>query len=211
MKPNAPKIGIIALHVTRQQFYSVPFSGKSAQPTMEDSGSVDASAWTSLAREFLVSTPMDVIQTLMFLLLRGELSAFGGFIGSAPSAEEVEPLAVDDTPQFPETSVVANAAPDLNLICRFDAKFVAKSGWPIACTVELQRVGWNRRRLRITKSDSKAVLIDCEIDRKSKAKVAARANVNVLAETKEGSGRLSICSLAFATTDEAQQFVRPFS
>jgi hypothetical protein len=178
---------------------------------------------------------MGMIQAVMFLLLRGELDGLpplSGCLGLAPSPEEVESLAADDAPQFPETSVVATAAPSidhlcspfnwtmgfavpdpnlpLNIICRFAAKFVSKSGRPVACTVELLRVGWNRRRLRITKSDSKAVLIDCELDRRSKAKVAAPANVRVLAETKEGSGRLAICSLAFATADEAHNFVRPF-
>jgi hypothetical protein len=81
----------------------------------------------------------------------------------------------------------------------------------VACTVELLRTGWNCRRSLITKSDTKAVLVGCELDRKSKVKVDARANVKLLAETKEGSGRLAICSLAFATAKEVHKFVRLFS
>jgi hypothetical protein len=180
-----------------------------------------------------MSNPMDVAQALMFLLLTAKLdgvSAFAGCSGPAPSLEEVDPLA-DDVPESAETSSVAPAAPTihlptpfnwtmsstvldpnlpLNVKCRFAAKFVAKSGRPVKCTVELMQVGFNRRRLRITKSDTKAVLVDCELDRKSKMKVVARTNVKVLAETKEGSGHLAICSLAFATADEAWTFVGPF-
>jgi hypothetical protein len=97
----------------------------------------------------------------------------------------------------------------VDVICSFAANLVAESGRSVACNVELLRDGWIRR-LRITKSDTRAVLIDCEIDQKSKAKVAARANVNVLAETKRGSGRLAITSLAFETEEDAHTFVRPF-
>jgi hypothetical protein len=114
--------------------------------------------------------------------------------------------------RFPWTMSVTAGGPDRNLelIRRFRAEFVAKPGQAVACNVELLRSGYNRRRLRITKSDSQAVLVDCEINQKSKAKVSGPAKVQVLAETKQGSGRLAICSLGFGTERDAQTFVEPF-
>jgi hypothetical protein len=98
----------------------------------------------------------------------------------------------------------------LDVIYSFAAKFHVQPGQSVACKVELVRAGWSRRRMRIAKSDSQAVLVDCEINPKSDLKFIAPAKVEVLAEQADGSGRLIISLLEFENEGDAQTFMKQF-